>query len=132
MRFAHFWLMSRLSVTMALLVPFFAVTAQELPKTTDRQTNQQRLRVTLEHRSRAEHLTNDFRIGEKSATRALVERTRLRIRLGKNTDPARVLVEMQDSRGLLQDKPFFYEDNHKLLPFGYFRFRIYMTRSLLI
>ena len=112
MRFAHFWLMSRLSVTMALLVPFFAVTAQELPKTTDRQTNQQRLRVTLEHRSRAEHLTNDFRIGEKSATRALVERTRLRIRLGKNTDPARVLVEMQDSRGLLQDKPFFYEDNH--------------------
>ena len=112
MLFSHFWLMSRLSVAMVLLVPFCAVTAQELPKTTGSQTTQQRLRVALEHRSRAEHLTNDFRIGDESATRALVERTRLRISLGKNTDPARLLVEMQDSRGLLQDNPFFYEDNH--------------------
>ncbi len=70
------------------------------------------LGMAFEQRTRAEKMTNEFRIDELGATQVLAFRTRFQFEIKELIDPIRFYVEIQDSRSEWNDDPFVVPSRH--------------------
>ena len=70
------------------------------------------LTIALEHRTRVEKMTNEFRFDELGATQVLAFRTRFQFEIKELIDPIRFHIEIQDSRSEWNDDPFVIPARH--------------------
>jgi len=65
------------------------------------------LQISLEHRTRYEHLTNPFRLNVSGTEKHFPLRTRLLLEVGEHNRPVRFLLEFQDSRVLYEKENLY-------------------------
>jgi hypothetical protein len=65
------------------------------------------LHLSLEQRTRCEHLTNPFRLNASGTEKHFPLRTRLKLEVGEENRPVRFLLELQDSRVFYEEEKLY-------------------------
>jgi hypothetical protein len=65
------------------------------------------LHLSLEQRTRYEHLTNPFRLNASGTEKHFPLRTRLKLEVGEENRPVRFLLELQDSRVFYEEEKLY-------------------------
>jgi hypothetical protein len=65
------------------------------------------LHLSLEQRTRYEHLTNPFRLNASGTDKHFPLRTRLKLEVGEENRPVRFLLELQDSRVFYEEEKLY-------------------------